>query len=139
MTGFAAWHQGTQHISGEGAHVKNDDRFVIFLAEAEGGGVHDLELTLEAFLERNAFEAGRIWIFDGIGVVDAVDLGRVEDDIGADLTSAQGGGGVHEGEGLAVGSAGEDPRGFFISGKRRAAQPPRSQEVIVRGRRLGLA
>gem|GEM_PF-3570628 len=24
VTGFAAWHQGTQHICGEGAHVKTD-------------------------------------------------------------------------------------------------------------------
>src|SRR5690606_18164149 len=43
----------------------------------------------------------------GVGGVDAIDLGGLHEDVGADFVSAQGGGGVGGEEGVA-GAAGED-------------------------------
>jgi hypothetical protein len=56
---------------------------------------------------------------------------------GEEHDAAQGGAGVHEGEGLGLGSAGEDLTGFFVGSEGRTAQSPSTQKFIERDRRFG--
>ena len=76
------------------AEVEDEDGHVIVEAEGERRRVHHVEPLLEGV------EEGEGVVFDGVGVllgvlvVNTVDLGRLEDDIGVHLARAEGGGGV---------------------------------------------
>src|SRR5690606_11532104 len=73
----------------------------------EGGGVHHLQVAVEDFVVGEGVEAGGVRVLRRVGVVVAVDLGGLEQQVGADLDGAQGGAGVGGEEGVA-GAGGED-------------------------------
>lgn len=75
-------------------HVENDDRHTVIHAEAESRGVHDLEAAGESLRERDMSKAFGGGVFDGVRVVDAIDFGGFEDDVGTDFVGAEGSGGI---------------------------------------------
>jgi len=88
-------------------HVKNDDGNAIVHAEGESGGVHDSEALGEGFRVGDfvVFDGGGV--LGGVGGIDAVHLGGLEDHLCADLAGTQRGGGVGGKEGVA-GAGDED-------------------------------
>src|SRR5690606_14124570 len=89
-----------------------DGQFLI-AAQREGRGVHDLEPAHDGLVEADARVArgGRILV--GVGTVDAIDLGRLEHDLGADLGAAQRGGRVGGEEGVARAGRENDDLALF--------------------------
>jgi hypothetical protein len=63
-------------------------------AHGEGGEVHHGELLLDRLGEAQALVAGGLGVLLRVGGVDAVDLGGLEDGLGAELDAAQAGAGV---------------------------------------------
>ncbi len=90
-----------------GCEIEDDDGDVIVHAEAEGGGVHDVEPLGEALLEGDGVVADGVGIFPWVAIVNTVHLGGLEDDVCTHLTGAEGGGGVGGEEGI-PGAGGED-------------------------------
>ena len=76
------------------AEVKDEDGQVVVQAKRECRGVHDAEALPEGVDEGDVVVFDGVRVLFGIFVVDAVDLGGFEDDVGIDLVSAQGGRGV---------------------------------------------
>ena len=74
--------------------VEHDDGHLVVHAEAEGRGVHDLELLLQRFEISDAGVAHGLGVFLRVAVVDAINLGGLKNDLGAHLVGPQGGGGV---------------------------------------------
>src|SRR4029079_17493429 len=70
------------------------DRQLLVAAERERGGVHHLQVARDRFVEGQLRVALGRRIFLGVRGVDAVDLGGLDDDFGADLAAAQRGGGI---------------------------------------------
>src|SRR5512147_1243277 len=62
--------------------IENDDGKVVVLAKADGGGVHHLEALLQHFHVADLVEHFGILDDDRIGVVDAVNLRSLENDVG---------------------------------------------------------
>ena len=58
---------------------------LVVLAQGNGRGVHHAQPALEDVDVADAREPLRLRVLHGIGGVDAVDLGRLEDDLGLDL------------------------------------------------------
>ena len=81
---------------------------VVLHAQAHGRRVEDLELVAEQVRVVEMSVAPRIGVRHRVFVVDAVDLGRLEQDLGVDLDRAQGGGGV--GREVRVAGAGHEER-----------------------------
>src|SRR6185369_5506539 len=96
-----------------GGQVKDDDRQFVVHAERYGGCVHDLQSSFEDI------DVGKLGEFDGVGVflrvgrVNAVDLGALEDYLGADLHGAQAGGRVGREVGIAGACAENHDAPFF--------------------------
>src|SRR5256712_11067078 len=74
--------------------VEHDDGEVVVHAQGDGGRIHDLEAFVDHGDEGQLRVLGRAGILHGIVVVDAGDLGALEDDLGPDLHRAQRGGRV---------------------------------------------
>src|SRR5207302_328874 len=74
--------------------VEHDNGEVVVHAQGDGGRVHDLEAFVDHGDEGELRVFGRAGILHGIVVVDAGDLGALEDDLGPDLHRAQRGGRV---------------------------------------------
>src|SRR5690606_13446338 len=75
--------------------------------QGEGGGVHHVEVAGDDFVVAQRVEALGVGVLLGVRVVHAVDLGGLEQQVGADLDRAQGGARVGGKEGVA-GAGGED-------------------------------
>src|SRR5256885_16046727 len=74
--------------------VEHDDGEVVVHAQGDGGRIHDLEAFVDHGDEGQLRIFGRAGILHGIVVVNAGDLGALEDDLGPDLHRAQRGGRV---------------------------------------------
>ena len=68
--------------------VEDDDGHIVVEAQGEGGGIHNAELLLQGFEVGDFLVAFGFGILFGIAVVNAVDLGGFEDDVGADFIGA---------------------------------------------------
>src|SRR5207245_7370937 len=77
-----------------GEQVKNDDGHAVVHAERQGGVVHHRQPAVEHLEIGEVGEPLGIGVQQRIGGVDPVDLGRLEQHLGADLGGAQRGGGV---------------------------------------------
>src|SRR5690349_7986821 len=93
--------------------VEDDDGQVIVLAKADGGGVHHPEALLQDLHVADLVEHLGVFDDDGIGVVDAVHLGRFQDDVGLDLHRPQGSGGIRSEVRIAGAGAENDHAVFF--------------------------
>ena len=62
-------------------HVEHDDRHMVILAKAERGGVHDLQPLGKRLGVGDALVARGGRVLHRVGGVDAVHLGRLEDDL----------------------------------------------------------
>ena len=89
------------------ADVEDDDRDVVVAAQSDGGGVHDLEVVGEHPVEADLLVAAGARDLLGIGGIDAVDAGALEQGIAAHFGGAQSGAGIG-GEIGAAGAGGED-------------------------------
>src|SRR5260221_5693019 len=87
--------------------VEHGDRQLLVAAQRQRGGVHHLELERDGLVEADACVARGARIALRVGGIHAVDLGRLDDDLGADFRAAQRRGGVGGEEGIA-GAGGED-------------------------------
>src|SRR6185503_16149880 len=70
------------------------DRQLLVAAQREGGRVHDFQVAGDRLVEADLGVALRAGIVLGVLGIDAVDLGRLENDLGGHLAAAQRGGGV---------------------------------------------
>jgi hypothetical protein len=104
--GLFAAHHAEQFPALE--EIKDEYRDLVVHAKRKGGGVHDLQAAGERFGVGEAVELDGLGVFHRVGVVDAVDLGGLEQDLGADFGGAQGGGAVGGEEGIAGAAADED-------------------------------
>src|SRR5216683_7902670 len=82
-------------LAHEGEH---HDRQPVIQAQADRRGVHHLQPTAEVLTVVQPHEADRVRRGVRIGVVDAVDLGALEDRVRADLQGSLRGGGVRREE-----------------------------------------
>src|SRR5262249_36635919 len=98
-----------EHVSEAAAFAdgKHDDRNGVVAHERNGGGVHHLQIARQHLVVGQRVVARGFGILLGIGGVDAVDAGALEERIGIHLGGAQGGGGV-SGEKRIAGAGGED-------------------------------
>src|ERR1700761_7295831 len=64
-----------------GVHVEDDHGHRVVLAERDSSHVHDLEAALKDLEIRDLFVLDRVLGNDGVGAVDAVDLGGLEQDV----------------------------------------------------------
>ena len=69
--------------------VEDLDRELLFAAEREGRRVHHLEVAVKRLVEGDFVEHRRRGIELRVGRVDAVDLRRLEDQLGADFRTAE--------------------------------------------------
>ena len=122
--------------------VEDDDRQVVLHAQRDGRAVHHLELVaqqvgvFEPVVSPSARDRHRVRI------VDPVDLGRLEQHVGADLDRAQGRGGVGR-EVRVAGAGDEDDDPALLEVAHRAAADVRLGDLVHRdrahdpGRRVG--
>jgi len=94
-------------------NVEHHDGDLVVHAEGEGGGVHHLEPASEGVAVGDRLEALGSWIGSGIGIVDAVHFGGLEEGIGPDFAGPEGGGGVGGEKGMS-GAGGEDDHAAFV-------------------------
>ena len=67
---------------------------LVFQAHADGRHVHDLELVAHDLVVGEVLVEDGVRVFLGVGRIDAVDAGGLEQDLGAQLLAAQGRRGV---------------------------------------------
>ena len=72
-------------------HLENEDRHVVFHAESDCCGVHDLEAAGDDFLVADVVEAGSRRVLDRVCGVDAVDLGSLHNHVAFAFDSAESG------------------------------------------------
>src|SRR6185503_2751132 len=101
--------------------VEYDNRHLIVLAHRESGRIHDREPLEQGFLVGNLVVPFGLRMFLRIAVVNAVDLGGLENDFGADFVGAQRGGRVGREERVARAAAEDDHASFFQVAHRAAA------------------
>src|SRR5439155_10593434 len=65
------------------------DRQLLVAAECERSRVHHLQILDDRFIEADLAVARRVAVFLRVGGIDAVDLGRFQHDLRADLRAAQ--------------------------------------------------
>src|SRR6185503_5169985 len=70
------------------------DRQLLVAAQRERGRVHDLEVAVDRLVEADPGVALGARVLLRIRGIDAVDLGRLQHDLGRHLAAAKGGGGV---------------------------------------------
>ena len=75
-------------------HLEHKDRHVVFHAESNGCGVHDLEAAGDDFLVGDVVEARCRRILDRVCSVDAIDLGGLHDDVAFAFDSTESGAAV---------------------------------------------
>src|SRR5882757_5211703 len=83
--GSLGGNEGADALSGNDAediatlvHVEDDHGHRVVLAKADGGHIHDLEAALQDFEIRDLIVLDGVFDEDGVGTVDAVDLGGLE-------------------------------------------------------------
>lgn len=91
-------------------HLENEDRHVVFHAESDGCGVHDLEAAGDDFLVGDVVKASCRRVLDRVCGVDAVDLGSLHDDIAFAFDSTESGAAVRREERVTR-TSGEDNHG----------------------------
>ena len=94
----------------------------------DGGHVHHPQIVAQHLAVRQLLVADGVRVLLGVVAVDAVDLGRLQQDVGLQLAGPQGGGGVGGHERVA-GAAGEDDDAALLqvadgSGGGCTARPP---------------
>jgi hypothetical protein len=70
-------------------HIEHYDGDFVVHTETERSRVHDLQTLRKRFGERKAVIAARVGILLGITIVNAIDLGGFQNDVGANLARAQ--------------------------------------------------
>src|SRR6476620_2192917 len=70
-------------------HVEDDNRHLVVHAKAEGRGVHDLQSFGQRFAVSQMLVSDRVGKLHGILVVNAIHLGGLQDDLGANLVCSQ--------------------------------------------------
>src|SRR5271156_4519406 len=95
------------------AHAEDHHGHIVVFAEGDGCGVHDSEIEAEDVRVGNLWKFGGFIVDFGVGGVDAVDGGGLEEDVGLDLHGAKAGGGVGGEEGVA-GAGGKDDDTAFL-------------------------
>ena len=93
--------------------VEDDDRQPVVHAQRNRGRVHHLQALFEHLQVRDAIEADRVGLEHRVGVVDAVDLRGLEDDLGLDLHRAQRRRRIGAEEGIAGAGAEDDDAALF--------------------------
>lgn len=88
------------------AHAEDHHGHVVVFTEGDSGGVHDAEVEAEDVAVGDLLEFCGFFVDFGVGGVDAVDGGGLEEDVGLDLHGTEAGGGVGGEEGVA-GAGGE--------------------------------
>src|SRR5215813_1960214 len=76
------------------ADREHDDRYTVFTGKRKGGGVHDLEVTLDRLIVAQPLVALGLGVDLRVGAVDAVDIGRFEHRLRVDLGGPQDRGGI---------------------------------------------
>ena len=71
-----------------GVHIEDFDRHSVLLAEREGGQVHHFQTAAVHLVERDRIELHGRRVFLGVGRVDTVDTGSLEQDVGFALAGA---------------------------------------------------
>ena len=89
------------------AHAEDHHRHVVVTTEGYCSGVHDAEVEAKHLAIGDLFEFCGFIVDLGVGGVDAVDGGGLEQYVGLDLHGAEAGGGVG-GEEWVPGAGGED-------------------------------
>src|SRR3990172_12939812 len=75
-------------------NAKDNNRQLVFAGKRDRGHIHDAQIPSKHFPVGNLAEHSSVFDFGRVGVIDAVHLGCLQDDLGFDLHGAQGGGGV---------------------------------------------
>src|SRR5215467_1593671 len=95
------------HLAGDDApdiapsgEIEHHDGELVIHAERDGGGVHHRQTPIERLDVTHPGKLHRGGILGGIGGIDAVHLGGLEEDLGADLHRAEGSCGVRGEEGV---------------------------------------
>jgi len=94
-------------------NVEHHDGNLIVHAKGKGSGVHDLKPAAQGVAVGDRLEALSPGVGAGIGVVDAVYLGGLEESVGSDFAGPKSGGGVG-GEERVAGAGGKDDHASFI-------------------------
>mmetsp|Transcript_5760 Transcript_5760/g.14066 ORF Transcript_5760/g.14066 Transcript_5760/m.14066 type:complete len:311 (-) Transcript_5760:9-941(-) len=89
------------------------DRQLLVTAQREGGTIHHLQVAADRFVKRDGGVALGLGVLLGIGGVDAVDLGGLQHDLGADLGTPQGRRGIRREEGVAGAGRKDDDLALF--------------------------
>ena len=110
---------------------------LVLQAHADGRHVHDLELVAQDLLEGEVLVEDGVRVFLGVGRVDAVDAGRLEQDLGAQLLAAQRGRGVGRDERAARAGGQDDhaPSSRWDRARRRMnGSATSSMRIVVKSR-----
>ena len=111
------------------AHAEDHHGHVVVFAERYGSGIHDAEVEAENVRVGDLLEFGGFVVEFGIGGVDAVDGGGLEEYVGFDLHGAEAGGGVGGEEGVA-GASGEDDDATLFEVAHGAAADVRFGDLV---------
>ena len=111
--------------------VENEDWHVVVQAEGKRGRIHDVEALLERVDEGDLVVFHRVGVFFRILVVDAVDLGGLENDIGMQLARAERRGRVSGEVGIA-GAGDEDDYAALFEVAHGAAEDERLGNLVHR-------
>src|SRR5690606_15223565 len=116
----SAMHQCAFVFACDGTHQrarlvdrKNLDGQFLVAAQSKRRRVHDFQSADDGLVETDARIARGVGVFVGVGTVDAVDLGRLEDNLGTDFRAAQGSGRVGREEGVARTGREDDDLAFL--------------------------
>src|SRR5580765_3292578 len=109
--------------------IEDDHRQVIVFAQADCCSVHNLQATLDDFHVGDLLGHGRVLHQEGIGIVDAIDFGGLQDYFCFDLHCPERGGGVGREVGIA-GSGSKDHNPLFLEMANRAASNERLRDLV---------
>src|SRR5271166_972724 len=87
--------------------IENHDRKVIFTTQGDGGRIHHAQAAAQHFHVADLVEHGGVLHHDWVIGINAVDLGRLQNDVSFDFHGTQRGGGVG-GEIRIAGASGEN-------------------------------
>lgn len=90
------------------AKVKDQHGHLVLVAHGDGCHVHDAEVLGHCLGVGNGVVACGIGIFLGIGGIDAIDLGCLEQQVAVEFGGAEGGAGIGREEGVACASGQDD-------------------------------
>ncbi len=115
--------------------IENNDRKLIVHAQRNRGRIHHLEATLEHLEVRELLEALRSGMSLGVGIVHAVNLGRLENDFGANFHRSESRCGVGSKVRIAC-PCSEDHDSILFKMPDRAAPDVRLRQLLHIDRRL---